>query len=107
MPPLLQGRPLPLPRSLPMRLSIKRAVLLLLPFPLLAVHVFAADPTPRQRNRTEHDALAGAQRAGRRPEPGDLQKSGRDMQVEERLGVPTFLWAGKPGQATSWDGRGK
>jgi len=90
-----------------MGLSMTRRLLLVVPALLLAVNAPGADERPRRRNRTEHDALAGAQRAGRRPEPGDLQKSGRDMQVDERLGVPTFLWAGKPGTATPWDGRGK
>ena len=89
-----------------MGLSMTRRLLLVVPALLLAVNAPGADERPRRRNRTEHDALAGAQRAGRRPEPGDLQKSGRDMQVDERLGVPTFLWAGKPGTATPWDGRG-
>jgi hypothetical protein len=61
----------------------------------------------KKKSRREHDALAEAGRSAKSIEPGDLAKPGHKVQVEERLGVPTFLWAGQPGAAMPWDGRGK
>jgi hypothetical protein len=61
-----------------------------------------------RKSRPEHDALSQARRGEKTPEePGDLLKAGRDWQVEERLGVPTFVWAAKRGAAVPWDGKGK
>jgi hypothetical protein len=90
-----------------MRLSNARTATLVLPALLIAVAALAADDKPKKKSRAEHDALAEARHSARKTEAGDLQRSGRDMQVEERLGVPTFVWAGKPGAAMSWDGKGK
>jgi hypothetical protein len=90
-----------------MRLSPARTALLVLGAVAFGLAAPAAHAQGKKKNRPEHDALSEAKRAEKAPEPGDLLKPGRDLQVEERLGVPTFVWAGKPGAAIPWDGTGK
>jgi len=79
---------------------------LVLPVAICAAAAAASDARGSKRHRA-YDALAEAGHVARPVERRELLKGGREAQMEERLGVPTFLWAGKPGPEVAWDGRGK
>ncbi len=88
------------------RESRRWTALLILPAMFLAFAASAAE-APR-KDRSEYDALATASpSAARTIVAAELQRPDRKLHLEDRLGVPTFLWAGKPGPSLSWDGRGQ
>ncbi len=63
---------------------------------------FAARQVPR---RPDYDALGSGRRPDRKPEAvqpsqGEI-RAGTRLHVEERLGVPTFLWSGERGRLAS------
>ena len=88
-----------------LRRAMRVAVLVFVPAILTATSSLAAEA--QKRARSEYDALAAATPSFRTVEAGALQRSGRRLHVEERLGVPSLLWAGKPGEPVTWDGKGK
>ncbi len=74
------------------------------PGTLLSIALSAAEAP--KKDRAEYDALAATPRQVTSAiAAGDLQRADHKIQVEERLAIPTFVWAGKPGLSVQWDGR--
>jgi len=86
-----------------LRGSRGRNALLAISASFLSLTLWAAEAP--KRDRAEYDALATTPRVAKTIQAGDLQRADRKIQIDDRLALPTFVWAGKPGVALKWDGR--